>query len=655
VDEVVLNFVNEDTWAMDEVRAKVPGALATNNPLQLDLDGVTSKDQAGREANLIAAAQTWKRRRITWETDVEGMISTRGDVVRFSHDLAEWGFAGRMLPGSGGVTIKLQNKVPSGGTGIALLRDPDGNMKTVSVVSAVGDVDELTITTGLDGFPMPGDEGFEDCSPFDWTWQFDPIATPGRRFKITGVKPAGDGLRFEAMDDDPEYYACENNPYQYTPPRDGALLAGVVLALTGTEQIISVSTDQIRFSLSWLLSSDTQSLVSILVNGLPRVSEVTASRMMDIMVATGDVIDVTITPRRGTGSGEPRRKSFVIQGLAAPLPAVTGLTSVFRDGLTVLSWLRVTDVREPWYEIRLGPTWANATVVAQTPALETLAVGNGLYHVAAAYRLADGTMVYGPADTLQIAGAVLVRNVILTRDEAPAWAGTAADGAIVYQEKLTLASMGDVLDVVDVFAEEDMLWLGGATARGVYTIAEPDRVDIGFVAAVRIGFDVDFDVWNANDDILAAADVLSLADVLDGSRLSQGSATLQVRSASADGEWTDWTDYVPGLINARYFDVRLVLETKDPHYIPFVNQFTWFIDVPDLIQRGEGLAVGAAAERVNFAKAFHAIPNVQITILDAQDADRAVLTDSDETGFTIAIMNGATHVARDINWLAQGY
>ncbi|MGY6273901.1 host specificity factor TipJ family phage tail protein, partial [Achromobacter denitrificans] len=28
VDEVVLNFVNEDTWAMDEVRAKVPGALA---------------------------------------------------------------------------------------------------------------------------------------------------------------------------------------------------------------------------------------------------------------------------------------------------------------------------------------------------------------------------------------------------------------------------------------------------------------------------------------------------------------------------------------------------------------------------------------------------------------------------------------------------
>ncbi|MGY6273882.1 host specificity factor TipJ family phage tail protein, partial [Achromobacter denitrificans] len=540
-------------------------------------------------------------------------------------------------------------------TGIALLRDPDGNMKTVSVVSAVGDVDELTITTGLDGFPMPGDEGFEDCSPFDWTWQFDPIATPGRRFKITGVKPAGDGLRFEAMDDDPEYYACENNPYQYTPPRDGALLAGVVLALTGTEQIISVSTDQIRFSLSWLLSSDTQSLVSIIVNGLPRVSEVTASRMMDLMVATGDVVDVTITPRRGTGSGEPRRQTFVIQGLAAPLPPVTGLTSVFRDGLTVLSWLRVVDVREPWYEIRLGPTWANAQVVAQTPALETLAVGNGLYHVAAAYRLADGTTVYGPADTLQIAGAVLVRNVILTRDEAPEWAGTVSEGAMLYHGKLTLAALGDVLAVPDVLAEPDMLWLGGAAPRGVYTIAEADRIDIGFTAAVRIGFDVDLDVVNSNDDLLAVADILSVADVLNGSRLSHAKATLQVRSANVEGDWTDWRDYVPGLINARYFDIRLVLQTDDPSYIPFVNQFTWFVDVPDLIQRGEGLSVGAGGLRVAYAKAFHGIPNVQITILDAQDADRAVLTDSDETGFTIAIMNGATPVAREINWLAQGY
>ncbi len=83
VDEIVANFVNKDAgWVMDEVRAKVPGAIATNNPLQLDLDGCTNADMAGREANLIAASQVWKRRRVSWETDLEGWSARAGTWCR---------------------------------------------------------------------------------------------------------------------------------------------------------------------------------------------------------------------------------------------------------------------------------------------------------------------------------------------------------------------------------------------------------------------------------------------------------------------------------------------------------------------------------------------------------------------------------------------
>jgi predicted phage tail protein len=656
VDEIVASFVNEDNgWVLDEVRAKVPGAIATNNPLQLDLDGVTNLDQAGREANLLAASQVWKRRRVTWETDIEGLMCTRGDVVRFSHDLTEWGHSGRLLPGSGGVLMKLQNKVPSAGTGTALLRDPEGNLKIVSVVSAVGEVDELEIVSDLDGFPMPGDPGYEDLVAMDWTYQFDPLQTPGRRFKITSVAPAGDGLRFEAMDDDPEYYDSENDPYQYTPPRDGAQLAGVVLSLTWFEQIVSVAADQSRVTFNWVLTRDMDSQVLIAVNGQQRLADMVPGRSADVVAATGDTVVVTVTPRSSVGSGVPKSVTMVVQGLGAPLPAVTGLQSVFRDGLTVLVWSRVVDIRQPSYEIRLGPSWADGAVVGTTDGLEALAIGNGLYWVAARFRMSNGTVIYGPPASLLIAGATLERNVLVTKVEQPEWTGVRTGGVTVYDEMLTLAPAGDLLGVPDVLALPDVLWVGGSTSAGEYTTAEGNTVDIGYVTPVRLDILVEFHARNLDDDILSVSDIFAVADVLGGSNRQFVSVVPQIRSAQVSGAWDGWRDYVPGLINARYFQVRLKLSTQDPNIVPFVERFEWTVDVPDLIQHAEGVSVPIGGLVVDYVKDFHAKPNVQITIAGGQEGDTIKLTAETVSGFSLSITNNGAPVARQVNWIAQGY
>ncbi|WP_371818848.1 host specificity factor TipJ family phage tail protein [Achromobacter sp. SD115] len=658
VDEIVANFINKDSgWVMDEVRAKVPGVVATNNPLQLDLDGCVYADMAGREANLLAASQVWRRRQISWETDIEGMVCTRGDVVSFSHDLTVWGYSGRMMPGSGGTTIKLQNKVPSDGNGIAMLRDPDGNMKTVTVVSAVGDVDELTIISPLDGFPMPGAAGFEECAPFDWAWQFDPIATPGRRFKVSGVSPAGDGLRFEAVDDDPEYYACEDNPYAYTPPRDGALLVGVVFSISATEAIVNASSDQIRVTLTWALSREMPVLAVVFVNGVQRLAQDIEGRSTDLLVRTGDVITATVTPNGPTGTGTPRETTYVVQGLNAPLPPVEGLTTVFRDGLTVLSWRKVSDVRDPDYEVRIGDSWSNSRIVGSTRAQEMLAVGNGSYWVAARFRLSNGQVVFGPAAGITVSGAVLVRNVLLTQDEAPDWTGTVSGGAVVYENQLTLAALGDVLASPDLFAESDLLWLGGVASDGIYTNAVSDQVDIGYVTPVRLDFSIDYLAISQDDDLLTIPDWLAAEDLLNGSARQAITVRPQIRSAQVAGQWSEWVDFVPGLINARYFDVRLYFATSNARILPFVRHFVWTIDVPDLLQRAESVSVPVAGMRVTYPKPFHARPNLQITILDSQNGDRAVVQDATAgaTGFDVMIFNGSTAVGRKINWIAQGF
>jgi hypothetical protein len=114
-------------------------------------------------------------------------------------------------------------------------------------------------------------------------------------------------------------------------------------------------------------------------------------------------------------------------------------------------------------------------------------------------------------------------------------------------------------------------------------------------------------------------------------------------------------DYVPGLINARFFDVRLVLETRNPLIVPFVEAFTWTVDVPDLIQRGELVTVPVGGLHIVYDKWFHATPNVQITWLNAVNGDRYVLSNQSEQGFSIVFYNGNTSVARQMNHISQGY
>ncbi|CAB3653449.1 hypothetical protein LMG26685_02875 [Achromobacter mucicolens] len=662
VDEIIVNFVNaERNWTMDEVRVAVPGGAA-NNPLQLDLDGCTNADMAGREANLIAASQVWHRRRVTFESDIEGYVATKGDVVRLTHDLTVWGYSGRMMPGSRGADgsslpkIVLDSAVPSGGDGIALLRDPAGVMKVVSVTSDVGDVTELTIVTDLTGFSMPGDAPFEDVNSLDWVWQFSPLDMPGRRFKITSVEPSGDGVKFTAIDDDPGYYASEYDPYAYTPPRDGALLGGVIFSLRFTEAIRSVQNDTIDVQLDWSISMSSRVQINYSINGIAQQPITTEARQATVQAKTGDVIVATIRPVNSIGTGQPFTGTYTVQGLLSPLPAVTGLTSVFRDGLTTLVWNPVVDIRQPDYEVRLGSSWSNSRTVGTTRNLEMLAVGNGTYFVAARFQT-RGVTIYGPADSIQISGAVLVRNVLVTVQEDPTWTGTLGGGAFVHDGELTLVGVGDILSAPDVLGLEDVLWFGGVEGSGTYTTDASNIVDLGYVAPVRVDFAIDEYALNFGEDFLALPDVLSEVDVLNDSNRQHYRVRPQIQSALDDGVFGEWQDYIPGTINARYFNVRLVLETDQPLIVPFVRHFSWTIDVPDLVQSGTGVTVPSGGLRVNFPKHFHMKPNLQVTTIDAVDGDRAVvLQDVDpEEGFNIQMFNNATPVERVVNWLAQGY
>src|SRR5690606_30921703 len=142
----------------------------------------------------------------------------------------------------------------------------------------------------------------------------------------------------------------------------------------------------------------------------------------------------------------------------------------------------------------------------------------------------------------------------------------------------------------------------------------------------------------------------------NGSDLQHISVIPQIRHAQSVGDWTEWRPYVPGLINARYFDVRLVLSTDDPLIIPYVTKFEWSIDVPDLMQQDTEITVPSGGLRVTYPKEFHTDDaSPQITIFDAVTGDWAKLTNTDRTGFDIQILNGNTPKEGVINWITQAY
>ena len=655
-DNIVVNFINpKRNWELDDVRVTVPNVKNSNTTAELTLDGCTDVDMAAREANLIAASQAFHRRRVSWQMDVEGLLATRGDVVQASHDLTVWSYSGRLLSGDHS-TVTLDRSVPSGGTGWLSLRSPSNRIVTLQIRSGEGDVSVLDLVDLPDDFPMPDDD--QDSNPLDWAWQFDPLRTPGRRLKIVEVNPVSeDVVQFTAIDDDPQYYASENNPFEYTPPRDGLLLLGVVLSAQCYEEIFVVSEDLVKLTVEWVQTNSVGEVeLNIFENGMLLDTVRTTDRSHQITTRSLSEISVFITPvSKGGLRGKTFRLDHTVKGVTEILPTVTGLQTVLRQNLTVLLWQPIVDIRPVVYEVRQGSSFVDGKTVYVGSATETYLPNNGLFHVAAKYKTSWGLVVYGPSDSLLVSGAKIVRNLLKIVNEQPDWNGVLSGGALVVGKELTLEPTGDFLDLPNVFAVSDIFYFAGAKQDGVYRTNASNVVDLGYEEQVKVDIEIEEKPFNFRSDIFSYDDIIEASDVLDGSDRRRYSVTPQIRVAGDDAKFGQWRDFVPGMINARYFDVRLVLHTDDPFIVPFISKFVWSVDVPDLIQNGVEIVVSETGESIAYQKPYHANPNVQVSIFDAQDGDRYVLSQSTKNGFYIRIFNHDIPVKRTINWIAQGY
>lgn len=318
-DEIVVTYVDRArAWSQQQVRVNMPGVTTPTRTSTVELMGCTDEAMAGKMANYLAAGQFYRRRVVTWDSDFEGFICQRGDVVLLSHDLTQWGYSGRLVA-LDGVTVTLDRQVPrTGATETLMLAWPDGTLNTYTASAGTGESDTLTLTEAP--ALQPG------YALVDHRWFFSPLATPGKRLKIVSVRPvSASRINIVATDEDPAFYAAWDGAWG--APSNPTLLtdgAPVITGLKVTESIVPTAADGYVVELSVDIAARGAYFSAQLVIELDgqRLEEtrVFGSRYTRIIPAQGTLVITAIPVSVANESGQPFTQSHTINGFIGALP-----------------------------------------------------------------------------------------------------------------------------------------------------------------------------------------------------------------------------------------------------------------------------------------------------------------------------------------------
>lgn len=650
-EEIIVQYKNPSKdWEQDEVRVNVPGVITPKRSSSIPLFGCRYEAMAGKFANYIAAQQEYRTRRITWETDFEGFTVGRGNVVLLSHDLTQWGYSGRVYSADG-TTINLGRSVPrSGAIEYLMLVRPDGDSQLFTLpAAAVGEAETIDLVETINWQA--------DCQPMDHKWFFSPLATPGKKVKILSIQPVSESrIRLTATDEDPEFYAAWDGTWQ--SPKKQTLLNNQpeVGSISVTETLYRGTDSSIRtkVNIQWLArGSYERANIRYRLAGGAWESAQTPATYYQIDTDKIGTIEIEILPIYYTLVGQKSTYSTYLLGVTASPANVNGLTDFYRAGRTVLSWRSVIDPRTIDYEIRKGISWEKGHILGRVSTTEFITDGDGTYWVAAH----TGNVYSAEPAGITIDGGALVANVIATFDEeATGWSGTLSGGARRVSTDIVLAGSGLFSQIPLVSAETSIFYFGGVSGTGTYEIPVSHEIDIvasqacSVSVSYRLRADSPFALFSRVPSVAALASVT-------GNYAGYADCKIQMAVAPDSGIYGEWRDFVPGSYVGRKFKFRAVLSSLDPSVTAILDQMIFSVDVPDRIENGTSINCPSGGLTVTYNPAFQATPNVQITILDAQQGDEVYLPDANQsaTGFTVQIRNAGSGVSRKINWLSQGY
>ena len=173
---------------------------------------------------------------------------------------------------------------------------------------------------------------------------------------------------------------------------------------------------------------------------------------------------------------------------------------------------------------------------------------------------------------------------------------------------------------------------------GYYTTPTANQLDIGYNGYV-VGSVTEL--------------VVSIADLVDGS--PGGSVVPQIRMKPSGGAWGEWVDFTAKSYFGRYFDVRLKAVITEG-LTAEVTSFKWSLDMEDLDQSGDDVAVLITGSSIVFPKQYQVKPVVLVTQDNSSLNDTIIRNNVSLTGFDVAIYDSTgTQKAGVFDWRSKGY
>lgn len=224
-DYVVIQYMDKTTWSTKQVDCKLPNVVS-KKAAQIELFGVTDRDQAYREGMFIAAGNRLRRRTIRFSTEMEGQVLRYNDLIQISHDVAAWGYSGVVLAfdrQSG--RIRTSEPIPmTAGRMVIAFRRKDGSADGPYPITAdptlpVGEFGGIVGGKLADRQAVYISKGVNEDSLT--MYQFGPVGKAGLLALVTKVKPRGeDKYNIECIGDVPSIHYAENGgtvPFPESP------------------------------------------------------------------------------------------------------------------------------------------------------------------------------------------------------------------------------------------------------------------------------------------------------------------------------------------------------------------------------------------------------------------------------------------------------
>lgn len=170
-------------------------------PDRFTLPGVTNATHAAEYARLTWQRSQSQRKRVTFDTELEGLILQLGDRIGISHNVPKWGDGGLIIGQSGLILTVDHNLDWSGGTKQILLRKPDGGVTNPITVTR-GARDNLVVLPSS----APTTINYDNDSEYT-SFAFGSSTTLVRDFIVISTRPTGENtVTVEAVNYAPTIY-----------------------------------------------------------------------------------------------------------------------------------------------------------------------------------------------------------------------------------------------------------------------------------------------------------------------------------------------------------------------------------------------------------------------------------------------------------------